>query len=246
MASLSTDYARWERRLAREIPFFTSIFTEHGVKKVLDVACGTGRHAIRLAEEGYRVTGVDINGESLESARSHAQERGVEVEFVEGSYLELSRVGGGPFDALYSVGNSLSFGQGKEEVAQALREFRTVLRPGGVAIAQILNYVGIAEREERLDFVRSLVRDGAEGAIVKFFRFGQPFWEVEFVTVWQQEGTWHAELGSGTLLALDADSYRALWLDAGFVNVQLFGDYAGTPFDVHQARDAIAVAVAPR
>ena len=47
-------------------------------------------------------------------------------------------------------------------------------------------------------------------------------------------------------MALDADTYRALWLDAGFVNVQLFGDYASSPFDVHQARDAIAVAVAPR
>ena len=246
MASLSTDYVRWERRLAREIPFFMSIFNEHGVKKVLDVACGTGRHAVRLAEAGYQVTGVDINGESLESARAHAQERGVEVEFVEGTYLELSRGRPGPFDGLYSVGNSLSFCKTEEEVTGALRQFRSVLRPGGVAIVQILNYVGVAERQERLDFVRSSVRDGVERVVIKFFRFGQPFWDVEFVTVWQEEGTWRAEVGSGTLLALDADTYRALWLDAGFTSVQLFGDYGGKPFDVHQARDAIAVAVAPR
>ena len=245
MASLSSDYARWERRLTREIPFFKRIFTQHGVKRVLDVACGTGRHAVRLAQEGYQVTGVDINTESLESARAHAEERGVEVAFVEGSYLELSRVTPGPFDALFSVGNSLCFSKSAEEVAQALREFRSVLRPGGVAIAQILNYAGIAEREERLDFVRPVVCDGVEQVVVKFFRFGGPFWGVEFVTLWQQEGTWQAELGGGTLLALEADAYRALWLDAGFESVELFGDYAGTPFDVHQARDAIAVALAP-
>ena len=195
MASLSTDYARWKRRLVREIPFFERVFAEHGVKTILDVACGTGRHAVRLAEEGYQVTGVDINNESLESACSHAQERGVEVEFVEGSYLDLGRVTPGPFDALFSVGNSLCFSTSAAEVAQALREFRSVLRPGGVAVAQILNYAGIAEREERLDFVRPVVREGVEQVVVKFFRFGEPFWDVEFVTLWQQEGTWHAELG---------------------------------------------------
>jgi len=143
------------------------------------------------------------------------------------------------------VGNALCFCSSADEVAQALRECRSVLRPGGVAIAQILNYVGIAERGERLDFVRPVVRDGVEQLVVKFFRFGEPFWDVEFVTLSQQEGTWEAELGGGTLLALEADTYRALWLDAGFESVELFGDYAGTPFDVHQARDAIAVAVTP-
>ena len=245
MASLSTDYARWERRLAREIPFFTRIFTEHGAKTVLDLACGTGRHAVRLAEEGYQVTGVDMNTESLQSARSHAQEQGVEVEFIEGSYLDLGGATPGPFDALYSVGNSLCFSTSAEEVAQALRECRSVLRPGGVAIAQILNYVGIAERGERLDFVRPVVREGVEQVVVKFFRFGEPFWDVEFVTLSQREGTWEADLGGGTLLALTADTYRTLWLDAGFDSVQLFGDYTGTPFDVHRARDAIAVAFAP-
>jgi len=245
MASLSTDYARWDRRLAREIPFLTRIFTEHGAKRVLDLACGTGRHAVRLAEEGYQVTGVDINGESLASARAHAEERGVEVAFVEGSYLELSRVTPEPFDALFSVGNSLCFSKSAEEVAQALRGFRSAVRPGGVAVAQILNYVGIAERGERLDFVRPVVREGVEQVVVKFFRFGEPFWDVEFVTLWQQEGTWQAELGGGTLLALEADTYRALWLEAGFESVELFGDYAGAPFDVGRARDAIAVALAP-
>ena len=245
MTSFSGDFSRWERRLAREVPFFLRVFQERGVKRVLDVACGRGRHAVSLAEEGYQVTGLDIDGDRLDLARAHAQEQGVRVPFVEGSFLELSRLTSGPFDALYCVGNALSFCRSAGEVAEVLGEFRSVLRPGGVAVAQILNYVGIAHREERLDFVRSYVRDGVEQVVVKFFRFGEPFWDAEFVMLRREGDRWEAELASASLLALEADLYRRLWLEAGFESVELFGDYSGTPFDVGRARDAIAVALSP-
>ena len=82
--------------------------------------------------------------------------------------------------------------------------------------------------------------------VVKFFRFGEPFWDVEFVTLWEEEGRWEAELRSAQLLALGADLYRRLWLEAGFESVELFGNYSGTPFDIDRARDAIAVALTAR
>jgi len=242
MPALTGNYSRWERRLAREVPFFTRFFEEHGVKRVLDVACSRGRHAVRLAEEGYRVTGVDLERDALEEARAHAAERGVEVEFHEGNYLELSRVAPGPYDGLFCVGNALSFCEDEGEVLRALEQFHGVLRPGGVAIAQVLNYEGIAERGEELDFVRSYEGDGFEHVVVKFFRFDAPRWKAEFVTLRRTAEGWDAQLDRGSLLPLGADTYRRLWEEAGFAEVQLFGDYAATPFDLHTARDAIAVA----
>jgi len=49
---------------------------------VLDVGCGTGRHAVELARHGYRLTGVDISDGMLEQAARAAGEAGVEVEWV--------------------------------------------------------------------------------------------------------------------------------------------------------------------
>jgi ubiquinone/menaquinone biosynthesis C-methylase UbiE len=50
---------------------------------VIDLACGTGRTAIPLAEAGYQIVGVDIHGGMLARARAKARERGVTVELYE-------------------------------------------------------------------------------------------------------------------------------------------------------------------
>ena len=49
--------------------------------KVLDIGCGTGRHAIELAKRGYRVTGVDLSGNQIKRAKEKALEAKVTVDF---------------------------------------------------------------------------------------------------------------------------------------------------------------------
>ena len=49
--------------------------------KALDLACGTGRHAIFLAEKGWRVTAVDNSAVGIEIAKQRAREKEIEVDF---------------------------------------------------------------------------------------------------------------------------------------------------------------------
>ncbi len=49
---------------------------------ILDVGCGTGRHAVELAKRGFRVTGVDLSAGMLAEARRAADEAGVHVELI--------------------------------------------------------------------------------------------------------------------------------------------------------------------
>ncbi|MFB6187149.1 MAG: class I SAM-dependent methyltransferase, partial [Halobacteriaceae archaeon] len=50
--------------------------------RILDMACGIGRHSVELASRGFDVTGVDATQTYIEDARQFAQSQGVDVTFV--------------------------------------------------------------------------------------------------------------------------------------------------------------------
>ena len=49
--------------------------------KILDIGCGTGRHAIELAKRGYQVTGIDLSDSMLMRAQENAKREHVQVAF---------------------------------------------------------------------------------------------------------------------------------------------------------------------
>jgi ubiquinone/menaquinone biosynthesis C-methylase UbiE len=94
--------------------------------RVLDVACGTGNAAIRAAEAGGRVVGVDLTPELFEAGRELATEAGVGVEWVEGD-AEALPFEGESFDVVLSTFGCMF--APRHEVAA--RELGRVLRTGG-------------------------------------------------------------------------------------------------------------------
>jgi 2-polyprenyl-6-hydroxyphenyl methylase/3-demethylubiquinone-9 3-methyltransferase len=95
-------------------------------RRVLDVATGTGNVAIRAAEAGADVVGVDITPEQLAAGRREAAARGVEVEWVEGDAAALP-FGDGEFDVVTSAAGAI-FAPDHRAVAD---ELVRVCRPGG-------------------------------------------------------------------------------------------------------------------
>jgi len=56
--------------------------------RALDLACGSGRNAVWLAQQGWSVVGADFSVVALEQARGLADERGVDVEWVDADLRE--------------------------------------------------------------------------------------------------------------------------------------------------------------
>jgi len=80
----------WDRRYAEgeytprvhPAPFLEEWVDRLPAGRALDVACGTGRNALRLAEAGLRVDAVDISAVAIERAGSEAEERGLELHWT--------------------------------------------------------------------------------------------------------------------------------------------------------------------
>lgn len=93
---------------------------------VLDVACGTGNAALRAAQAGARVVGVDLTPELLEEGARLAEQLGVEVKWVEGD-AEALPVEDASFDVVVSVFGCMFAPRHRVAAAELAR----VVRPGG-------------------------------------------------------------------------------------------------------------------
>lgn len=93
-------------------------------KRVLDVPCGEGRHALALAERGHEVVGVDISEPAIQRLRQSSG--GVDARV--GDMRSLPDLG--PFDGAYCLGNSFGYFDGAGQRA-FLTGVRRSLVPGG-------------------------------------------------------------------------------------------------------------------
>ena len=133
---------RWERAV-EEAALLDGLFRDNGVPaggRVLDLACGVGRHSIELAKLGYRVTGVDISPAFIERARELAAEAGVDVEFVVGDGRDVGKclAGSQPFDAAINMFTSHGY-YGREADISMFRQVRNLSGPDALLLVNAAN-----------------------------------------------------------------------------------------------------------
>jgi 2-polyprenyl-3-methyl-5-hydroxy-6-metoxy-1,4-benzoquinol methylase len=73
-----------------EVDFVVDALGLAPASRVLDVACGHGRHSLELARRGYAVVGVDLSEPSLSIARQDAASRGLDVRFVRSDMRDMT------------------------------------------------------------------------------------------------------------------------------------------------------------
>ncbi len=88
--------------------------------RALDVGCGTGTNAVWLAEQGFRVLGIDVSSLAIEKARGKAGGRNLDCRFERLDFLS-EPVQGGPFDFVFDRGCFHVFDQAEERARFAER-----------------------------------------------------------------------------------------------------------------------------
>ena len=256
--SFSSDYdhfVNWPGRLALEIPFIETQLQQlksmqGGLLNVLDVACGTGMHAVELAKHGYLAAGADLSQPMIERARSNASAAGVEVVFKEAGFGELAVAfekdgGDNGFDALLCLGNSLPHLLTPLSLVGALEDVAACLRPGGMFILQNRNFDAVLARHDRWMETQSSQEGEAEWVFMRFYDF-EPDGQINFnlITLSRSKGGgWNQKVDSTRLYPLLQAEMESALLAAGFEQVTSFGSLSDTPFDAVESGNLVMTAL---
>lgn len=127
------DDIYWWKDYGREVNFLVEVFEKYGVrvKRILDVACGTGNHAKLLTMRGYQVTGIDISEDVLKVAKKKV---GSSATLIKGDMRNLNAVVDGVFDAVICLFSAISYNVTISDLQKTMRGFYDHVREGGVVV----------------------------------------------------------------------------------------------------------------
>lgn len=167
---------------SKEVKFIEWAVQKHqksSGKNLLDVACGTGSHAL-LLKNNFQVLGLDINPEMLKIAK----EKIPDMEFIEGNMknLDLNQ----SFDVVICMFSAINYNTSYNELEKTLQNFYDSLEKGGILIFDLgLNQENWVEGRVSVD---TLVEENLELARIGQSRLENGVFNASFVFLVKKDG----------------------------------------------------------
>lgn len=128
----------WVEQTMSQVDFLWDILLLEGKEKVLDLACGFGRHALELASRGCEVVGVDITTAYVEEAKKQAKEKGLDAEFYCSDLRQLTYRD--YFDVVLNLADgAIGYLENDGENLKIFDVISSALKPGGKHVMDVCN-----------------------------------------------------------------------------------------------------------
>jgi len=257
MFDVMTD---WNARLDAEGPFLRAMLEEAGARSVLDAACGSGGHALALAQWGYGAAGADVSPVMVDMARRKAADAGLDIPFAVTDLAGLSELAGqtdddsalgvarlAPYDAVLCLGNSLPHLLTQADLVVALAGMASVLKPGGLLVLQNLNYDLRWQKQPRWFAAQGGTLDGREVLVWRFADYDQLSGRIAFhiALFAKTDAGWQVNIHTTPHRPLFHDDLTAALAEAGFAAPRSYGRMSLPlePFEANASPDLVVVAV---
>lgn len=179
--------------------------------KILDLACGKGRHAIHLAKKGFQTTGVDLAGESIIKAKENAVNNvSFYVHDMRKTYINNG------FDYVFNLFTSFGYFDDPNENIEVLKAAAENLKPNGVFVLDFLN---VKKAIPNLVPTETKLLDGVHFDIKRTYN-GKHI--IKDIVVMDTGKEFHFQ---ERVSALDLRAIQEMATAAGLRIVDVFGDY---------------------
>lgn len=128
--SLDIKNQSWVEDTESQVDFIINTLELTGKERVLDLACGFGRHSISFARKGFSVVGVDITKDYIDDAIKVAKSSSLEIDFIHADIRDLRY--DNEFDVVLNLSDgAIGYLENDEENLKIFDVIANALRPGG-------------------------------------------------------------------------------------------------------------------
>ena len=199
--------------------------------KILDLACGRGRHAIHMNQKGFDVTGVDLSDENIAYAKAFEND----LLHFEVQDMRLP-MGKNRFDYVFNLFTSFGYFDADREDVSAMINISNCLKKGGTLILDFMNTPKVARH---LVPEETKIAEGIEFHINRYVEGEQIVKEITFLA----DGTnWRFEERVKKYSLAD---FNSLFAQAGLQPVTYFGSLDLQPYDEQQSDRLIMIVKKP-
>ncbi len=187
--------------------------------KLLDIACGRGRHAIYLNKKGYDVTGIDLSIANIQYARQFENDR---LHFYVHDMRNLFY--DSFFDIAFNLFTSFGYFETDEEHIDALKTFNKALKPDGLLVLDFFNiekvvHTLVPECTITINDINFNIRKEMRGQKI-----------IKNITFEDKGKTYHFK---EVVSAFSLSDFTLFFEHSGFEVVDYFGNYSLDKFDIN-------------
>ena len=228
---------RFHERMPRETGLLKRWIARYHITSAVDVACGTGLHAIILAQLGIRTVGADLSEAMITTAQTHAREFAVQVPWIQTPMEQAYQHIEGTYDAVFCLGNSLPHLLTQPELEAAIYSFFQLLRPEGIVVIQLLNYHRILNEQLRIVGIHR--QEATE--FIRFYDFEPDRIRFNLLTVQWNNGTASHSLNSTLLYPYQKEEVERALSEHGFRQIEYYGNMNFYPFEEQKSPNLVIV-----
>jgi len=194
-----------------------SRFSPRPDARILDIACGRGRHSIYLNKKGYDVTGIDLSHSNVIYAKRFENEK---LHFYEHDMRHLLYIN--YFDVALNLFTSFGYFESEADHIKALEAFRKSLHPDGLLV---LDYFNSSKILSNLTSKGTKKIDGITFHITKRVENGKIIKTINF----EDKGLAHEY--KEEVVAFSLADFQRLFKQSGFEVVHYYGDYSLSEYE---------------